>query len=166
MMAKLLPLAGTLLLTIIMAAALGWAAHSSQQMASSDTISAAPYIPGPVPAIAAPELAAPRPAIFYKAITDRPLFAPGRRPASQTAEVQPENPVPAATHAEPSAKFTLKGTMQIGEKVSALLELNDGDPVWLEVGETLAEWKLTDVSGDWIELTKNSEIIRVELYPR
>lgn len=107
------------------------------------------------------------PAIYFAAITDRPLFAPTRRPgmelaATPTAPPQPVSAVPS----DPTADVQLLGTIMMGERASALLVIGNQPPSWIGVGTVVAGFKLSGVGPDWAELASDTKTVRLDLYPQ
>ena len=167
MMRALLPFAGTFLLAALAAlfgAALLRGSDQAQPMAERPDIA---EIPNAGEATLA--LPQPRPPVYYAAITDRPLFAPGRRPGVEEAAPEPvaapvETPMPEPDATPPDLR--LLGTLDTARRQSALVALYGGEPRWVPVGDTIDGWTLSDVGADWIELSLNSRTVRLELYPQ
>jgi len=114
-----------------------------------------------------------RPAVFYDAITDRPLFSPERRPRTAEPMVEPEAPVvteepevpemAAAPSLEPP-NLRLMGVMTIDGTAAALVQLSDAPAEWVKVGQSLGGWDLKDIGPDWITLTHEETETRVDMY--
>lgn len=112
-------------------------------------------------------LTAKRPDIFYTVITERPLFAPSRRP--ENAEVRAEPPLENALQQEaqdlPAPDIRLLGTMSDNGGGQALISLNNTTPVWFMKGDSIKTWHLSAIGPDWIEITLNDRVLRLNLYP-
>lgn len=113
----------------------------------------------------------PRPEVYYRAITDRPLFAPTRRPfvEAPVEEVVEEAPVEITEPAPepvkpPPPKVALMGAMGGEDGMIALLKFNDDEDQWVSVGTNIGGWKLTTVTPTWVELTDGDTQIRVEMF--
>ena len=168
MIQRLAPLFGTGFLAIVLASMIVWASDS---IAERDVIITETEPRPPVEPTASEQptiLASTRPAVYYQAITDRPLFSPTRRPETTEPLDVPTNtkPLAAPDEAVPVPDFQLKGTMVMGGQASALLSVDSAAPVWFEFGTDIAGWTLTQIGPDWAELSNNSDILRVELYPK
>lgn len=108
-----------------------------------------------------------RSAIYYAAITDRPVFSQTRRPLDAKIDVvaapvvEAPEPVP-----EPEAlpTVTLLGLMGGTEKPRALLSVEGAAPLWLSVGQTTGPWTLSDAGSNWLEITADDQKIRLELF--
>ncbi|SMR83565.1 hypothetical protein SAMN04488030_0042 [Aliiroseovarius halocynthiae] len=110
-----------------------------------------------------------RAAVYFEAISERPIFAPTRRPAVETVEeiavIEPEV-VPEPVEIKPSLPPNIKlhGISGDRENLSALLSIEGGSPDWAPVGTLFGNWKLTDVGADWVLLKSGDAFHRVELY--
>lgn len=117
-------------------------------------------------------LPAPRPAVFYEAVTDRPLFAPGRRPEQQQPEVPAPVEAPAVidTPTEPEpvqpADLQLHGTLDDGRTGRALVSIGGEPATWLQQGDSIAGWTIATIGPDWIDLEQDSRKTRIDLYPK
>lgn len=109
-----------------------------------------------------------RPDIFYTAITERPLFAPSRRPESIQAPI--EQPIENLPEEEPidlsAPSIRLLGIMGSNGGGRALIALDETTPVWLTKGAPIAAWRLSAIGPDWIEITLDERVLRVDLYPK
>lgn len=169
MLSRLLALIGTLSLVALAAAAVIWAAQVTQ---------AEPPLPDP-PAIAeadpGPRAAdrqtrrTPRPAVYYEAITERPVFSPARRPVApeETEAVVEEPPAPEPAP-EPAAAappaIRLLGVIGTGNRRSALVSHQGAEPAWITVGTVIEGWTLAEIGPDWIEMVNSPQRFRVEMY--
>lgn len=111
---------------------------------------------------------ASRPASFYQAILERPLFSPSRRPESLE--------IPVETNAERNGvdepvevdirqpDFTLHGTIATGGSGSALIAIDQEPPTWLRQQSSISGWVLSKVTPKFIELENESGTITVFLF--
>lgn len=174
MNARLLPWAGSSLLLCASAGTLYWATRTLQAFEL-------PEIPPPaaasVPATDTETDSSAwntvrRPAVYYAAITDRPLFAPLRRPAApDDGQVQALPQAEAAPTADLQAEtvvpvFTLHGTMAMADTGSALIGADDQPPEWLSVGGSIAGFTLNTVGPDWAQLSSSKTELKLDLYPK
>ncbi|NSX56914.1 hypothetical protein [Parasulfitobacter algicola] len=167
-MMRVIPYIGTLLL-VVMAVVAGWLAFQTvahdppapqsvnvginAQTADQNTLS----------------LPSSRPDVYYAAITERPLFEPGRRPfviALETPDTTPQNiaPQPQPQEWEEAPEIALLGVMQLSEQPSALLSINNQPPTWHMAGAIVAGWTLNEIENNWIELTRETRRLRVDMY--
>ena len=109
--------------------------------------------------------------IYYSAITERPLFAPTRRPVSAVDRTLPdtilENVAPVEASAPEALKppqLALHGVMNSLDHLSALLSLNDSTPEWFSQGAVIQGWNLGAIGDDWVILTRNEHEHRVDMY--
>lgn len=111
---------------------------------------------------------APRPPVYYKAITERPLFSPSRRPEAKSVSApKPLDSVePTAVSEQGTPAFVLKGIMVMGDISSALIATQDAPAVWVTTGANVAGWKLQDVDSEAVDLSLGSNTVHVELYPK
>ncbi|MBO6924185.1 MAG: hypothetical protein JJ859_18385 [Roseicyclus sp.] len=126
----------------------------------------APAVDAPAGAFAAPR---PRNAIYYAAITDRPLFAPTRRPDVMDAPPGPEaepEPDREIAFAPPPPQVRLLGVLQTGTSASALLSIEGGAPVWVPEGADIEGWRMSEVSATSVVLTADDRSLRLEMYPQ
>ena len=174
MNARLLPWAGSSLLLCASVATVFWAARTLQSFELPD-------IPPPeaasVPATN-PETETPawnavrRPAVYYAAITDRPLFAPSRRPTppdgSQAAVLPQAEAAPAVDLSTETVVpvFTLHGTMAMAGAGSALIGADNQPPEWVAVGGSIAGFTLNTVGPDWAQLSSSKTELKLDLYPK
>lgn len=159
-----LPAVGTALLAVTAVASLALAlpALRKQDAAQRADLTAQQNMPSA--AGEALVLPRPRPEIYYKAITDRPLFAPARRPL--VGEVT-EAVTPAAEPVQPTARkpdVMLMGAMGNDKDMMALLKINDEDGQWFSVGENIDGWEVKKVTPTWVELTDGDTQFRVEMF--
>lgn len=106
---------------------------------------------------------------YYAAVTERPLFAPTRRPiepddpdALPEAEVVTEA-TPAVTSQEPPP-LRLHGTMIATNGFSALLSHSGNEPEWLRAGTDIQGWKLSEIGDGWATLKNGNETFKLEMY--
>lgn len=116
-------------------------------------------------------LPVPRPAVFYAAITQRPLFAPSRRPGKPLADaalpdITSTDPVVSVVPPAPAPSITLKGTALTRDGWTALIGTEDQPAKWVSLGGTLYGFTLVAVGPDWAELTSETSDLKLELYPR
>lgn len=110
---------------------------------------------------------APRPEAYYRAITERPLFAPGRRPVdARTAaeQVEPIQETPPSSPI-PEPEFELLGVMQVGEQPTALIRPDDGTAVWVSEGQSIQGWNITEIEANSVEISRDARRISLRLYP-
>lgn len=114
----------------------------------------------------APTLRGMRPNAYYDAVTDRPLFAPQRRPfePAVVVDTEPQAPEPVAVE-EPQPIFRLKGVMNIDGGYRALVESSAGVTEWIEEKNELSGWVIEEIGPDWVEIKKNESSIRLDMYP-
>lgn len=170
MIARFLPLVGTgSLIALVTLLGVKTVEVSKLELVQPET--------APKPNTATPETAQARviqkPAAYYSAITDRPLFEPSRRPyVPETAvhapepepELVPKAPIIVAPQEIPAPTITLQGIMAGDEQNNALIGINGGAPTWVPQGGSVANWILTEVGNDWIEISRDARSIRVDLY--
>lgn len=158
---------GTALLLVLLTLSVAWSIKVTREFKNTKyATSALAADPSP----AGPSLAQPvaRPAIFYKAITDRPLFSPSRRPekAGPSGSVETVPVTPSRDAPQNAPAFVLKGTMVIGNTASALVGLPDTPADWVTPGSVVSGWTVTKVDAESAELSLDSNIVRVDLYPK
>ncbi len=161
------PLVGTLGLVLLAGALVLVAARTLHDVAETPAHSKArmPLArPTDAPVVL---LAGRRPAVYFAASTDRPLFAPGRRPGTGPAKPPPapREPVPSAL-TEQVTEVQLLGTIVMEERASALLAIGNQPPSWIAVGTVIACFKLSGVGPDWAELAFDTNVLRLDLYPQ
>jgi hypothetical protein len=112
-----------------------------------------------------------RPEVYYAAITDRPLFEPGRRPfigkttaPEQVPEPVAEPPATAEPKELPPPVLSLQGVMTIDNNTVALIAINGSIPDWVSKGDPVSDWTLSEIGSDWVEISRKSRRIRVEMY--
>ena len=165
-----LPAGGTLGLALaaVSAGGLAWAefeapganAGEAASITSSDAALTAPVTD-------ASSRRARRPDRFYQAIAERPLFAPGRRPAAvDAAPAEPE--VVEAVEPEPAAPEALaarlSGVMAGGARPAALIAIGAAAPEWVRVGDSVGSWILVGVDGAGADLESGGRSQRLELH--
>lgn len=114
-------------------------------------------------------LPAVRPEIFYAAITERPLFAPTRRPVDRSSEPAPEvigtpEPVAIVPSIQPPTDLQLSGILGDGLNRSAFVARVDESGEWLRLGAEIDGWTITEIGPEWIILTAGEDIFRLELF--
>lgn len=168
MIARLLPLIGTGILIAIVALLGMRAAEVSQiKITSPETVHERD-----VPTSSAPQTrATQRPAVYYAAITERPVFDPSRRPYVPVAvapepvpEPVEEAPEPSQPKEVPPPELTLQGIITRDERTAALIGINGEVPSWVTQGDPVADWTLNDIGNDWIEISRDARIIRMDMY--
>lgn len=106
----------------------------------------------------------PPPLERFRAMVERPLFRPDRRPVETFVEEEEERPleIPFDPGAELDLRFV--GTLVEGGRAVALVEL-DGEPelVRLSVGDRIGEWRVVIVDDDRLVLSDGSERRRYTL---
>ena len=108
-----------------------------------------------------------RPAVYYEATTQRPLFAPTRRPvmaiidAVEAADPEPQEPQQVAATIP---DMQLLGVLQNGRKNAAYIRIGDTEPVWLSEGEMSLGWTLAEITPDSIQLTRDDDRITLEMF--
>lgn len=105
--------------------------------------------------------------IYYTAITDRPLFAQSRRPMVPD-DAEPVAVVPVEVPPEPEdtalPSVALLGLMGGTDMRQALVAVEGNVPEWLSIGDKLGPWTLSDAGSDWLEISSDTQKIRLELY--
>ncbi len=175
---RLLPLLASLLLFLLAVGAILTAFQvittpAQLHVASSGVATGADLQADRIPA---PQYTArpPQSESYYAAITDRPLFAPFRRPIKPEAqEPKPEStrapepeptPEPEPVHIAPPPQPRLLGVMQAGFEAKALLSDPSGEMSWVTSGTTFSGWKINKITSEWIEIRHHEQTLRVELY--
>ena len=174
MIAKLLTLTGTLTLAGAVAAAGYWAVGVyGQQPALPDLSVPDREASNSDDTTPKPTARRMRPDVFYTAMLERPLFAPSRRPLEDAPEPEPvveqeeevRAPAPEPERAR-APDVGLLGVMGNDDANSALVALDEAEPVWVKPGTPIAGWTVAAIGPDWLELTLDSETIRIEMYQR
>lgn len=168
MISRLLSLIGTGLLLAGAGLAALWALDVTAKQPGLPSFEMAP----PQATRAAPSRAASRPLrpeVYYDAVTQRPLFAPDRRPLvlDDTSEAAPEEPVVAAKSEPvvvPPPALLLLGVMGTADENRALVQNADGEALWLTQGTELGGWTIDRIGPNWLDLSRASETIRIEMY--
>ena len=108
-----------------------------------------------------------RPDVYYEAITDRPIFAPTRRPfvpgqekVEETVQSEEEQP----QVARPLPEFDLLGIMGSTDQPIALLKADSEPAEWYEIGESIDGWVLSEIDADWVEITDGNSNVRLEMF--
>lgn len=168
MIARLFPLIGTGSLIAIVALLGMKAAEVSQIMITSPETALKQDVPT---ASASPTQVTQRPAVYYAAITERPVFDPSRRPYTPEAvasepvpEPVEEAPEPSQPQEVPPPELTLQGIITRDEQTAALIGINGETPSWIAQGDPVADWTLNNIGNDWIEISRDARIIRVDMY--
>ena len=86
----------------------------------------------------------------FRETTDRPLFAPNRRPS-------------AAVQAAPMG-LRLEGVMVIGDAKRAVIKQSDGQTARVVVGDKVGEWTVREITGEKVVLAAGDR--RLELTPQ
>lgn len=171
-MRALLPYIGTVILLAFAAFGVSLAvqAQSNLEVSSLDRSSVSPEAPESAQetksasSISLPRL---RPAVYYEAIVERPLFSPTRRPFVPQAEAaleieveQQDGPQELSTPPD----LVLLGAMGRAGNPIALLE-HDGEPAeWFAEGEVFDGWSLSKIGSDWIAITDGNSEIRLDMF--
>lgn len=168
MIVRLLPLIGTGSLIAIVALLGMKAAEVSQIKVTSPETTPKQNVPT---ASTHPTQITQRPAVYYAAITERPVFDPSRRPYVPEAVAPEPVPEPVEEAPEPSQpkelpppELTLQGIITRDERTAALIGINGEAPSWVAQGDPVADWTLNDIGNDWIEISRGARIIRVDMY--
>lgn len=110
----------------------------------------------------------PRNAVFYAAITDRPLFAPTRRPVVAETDLEPqpveEVVVPSDDVATVFPEFRFLGSMTTEAGALALIAAGEGAAEWLARDMEVQGWRLDAIGEDWVELSSGDRKTRLELF--
>lgn len=103
----------------------------------------------------------PAPRTRYRAIVERPLFEPSRRPP------QPALPVTAAAPpAREPTQYRLSAVVIHGEHRTAIFQRrSSGETVPVAEGERLETWTLASLHADRATLTKDGQEITLQLRP-
>ncbi|MFZ5963019.1 hypothetical protein ACOXXX_08730 [Thalassococcus sp. BH17M4-6] len=168
MMSRLLSLIGTVLLLAGAGLAGWWALTVTTRQPGLPSFEMAQ----PQATRAAPSRAASRPRrpdVYYDAVTQRPLFAPDRRPLvlDDTPEADPPDPVvatPPKPVVVPPPAVRLLGVMGAADENRALVQNAEGEALWLTQGTELAGWTISRIGPNWLDLSRASETIRIEMY--
>lgn len=172
MIARLFPLIGTGSL-IALVGLLGFKAHeASQTKIASPKIASTQNVLTPS---ASPTQLIQRPAVYYATITNRPVFAPSRRPyvpeiiapkpvSMPAPESVEEAPKPAQQIEIAPPEVVLQGVIARDERTAALIGINGESPAWVGQGDQVAGWTLSDIGSDWIEISREARSIRVGMY--
>jgi hypothetical protein len=174
MIAHILPWAGSSLLLCVAAGTLHWSVRSIQSFEIPEVPPLTPVSVTPADAEGEKGAWVPvrRPAVYYAAITDRPLFAPLRRPVppdSGLAEAQPEAAaVPEADIADQAVVpvLALHGTMVMSGGGSALIGVDDQPPEWIAVGGVIAGFTVNSIGPDWAQLSSSKTDLKLDMYPK
>jgi len=113
-----------------------------------------------------------KPAVYYQAITERPIFSAERRPISQTpveiieTVVTESEPVEVLPEPQPiiQINFTLHGTMVLNGNNMALVGVDEASPVWVKQNALISGWTLREVTPKLVKLHRDSDIIELFLY--
>lgn len=99
----------------------------------------------------------------FRAIVERPLFRPDRRPVGTHVEKEVEDEV--SFDADDKLALRFVGTLVVDGRATALVEL-DGQPglVRLSVGDQFGVWRVVAVSTDRLELSNGGEERRYSLF--
>ncbi|RYG99777.1 MAG: hypothetical protein EON58_02675 [Alphaproteobacteria bacterium] len=99
---------------------------------------------------------------------ERPLFSPSRRdfvldaPAPEPVVQVVEEAIP-----EPRQQFQVKlqGTRTIAGRSSALVDVNNEGGLWVDIGDDVVGWTVSEISPGSLVLSHGPERLVVELYP-
>ncbi|MDA7966148.1 hypothetical protein [Ruegeria sp.] len=108
----------------------------------------------------------PRSKIYYAAIVERPLFAPERRPKTQVAADDEQEPAIVAEPVMLSERpdVSVHGVMVDASGSKALISVAEESPQWAELGTSIGGWTVSDIGPDWVELGLATETFRFEMY--
>ncbi len=104
----------------------------------------------------------------FRAMVERPLFAPGRRPATPrpslaAAEPEPE-PQPILENGTAGPPFRLVGTVSRRGRSEALVALEgDNGLARLEPGAEFAGWVVVEIGPDHLEVERDGERRRMRI---
>lgn len=91
---------------------------------------------------------------YYDNLVERPLFYPDRRPPPPEPEARPEPETPTLPQADEA--LTLVGIIIMPEGMRALIREEDSKRVSrLELGDSIARWRLADISAEQVRLTRD-----------
>lgn len=108
-------------------------------------------------------LPSPRPDVFYEAITDRPLFAPSRRPEMISEVVAIEEPKQIEEILRPE-NLVLSGVLGGTPSRSAFISVGGLEGEWFRTNDEIEGWAITDIGPDAITLTDGNDSFRLELF--
>ena len=100
----------------------------------------------------------------FRVVTDRPAFAPSRRPPAPPALTV----IPPAAAAPPPAppRLTLLGTLKSGGNASAVIRPAAGRSRVMALGEVIEGWRLARIDGNLIVLENQGQRVEVQLSRR
>ncbi|MHA3915832.1 hypothetical protein [Halovulum sp. GXIMD14793] len=170
-MTRLAPILGSIFLILVTGIVAEWVmtmkAAPPRIMPASAVVSDAPQTPQSQAAIATA-----RPASYYSAITERPLFEVTRRPVRPDAPPPEPKPEPVAVpepEPEPKPVFpdvALMGVLMTGDTPRALLGLPGQDANWMRQGQEMAGWTVTKIAADHVEFKNQEEVVLLDLYKK
>ena len=135
-------------------AALGIAIYSELADNSAPEASAPPAAPQAA-TMPPPEAFALPPLQSYSAVTERPLFSPGRKPAPPELSSQPATNV---------SEFVLSGiVITDNEKVALIADAHAGSLARYREGQIVGGWKLTSIEQDRIVLERGATRQEIKL---
>ena len=108
---------------------------------------------------------APRPDVFYEAITERPLFAPARRPTADASRVSA--PVPAVVpKQEPTIPvgWRLTGILGGDGNRSALIAAGGGEADWFREDDQIEGWTVRLITDSRVTLSAGDAGFDLELF--
>lgn len=111
----------------------------------------------------------PPPRETFKAVLERPLFSPVRRPAARPEPPAKVAAEPVEAEDEPAAqpRFRLVGTVTRRGRSEALLARAEGGPlVRLEAGGELDGWVAVAIAPDHVEIERNGTRHRLQILQR
>ncbi len=108
-------------------------------------------------------LPTPRPNVFYDAITDRPLFAPSRRPNMISEVLEIEEPEQVQEIRRPD-NLVLSGVLDGTLSRSAFISVGGLEGEWFRTNDEIEGWAITDIGPDAITLTDGNDSFRLELF--
>lgn len=114
-------------------------------------------------------LPSPRPEVFYNATTERPLFAPTRRPAEpyeemEVAVVEDIEPVEETSEIAPIPEMELLGVFQNGPEETALIRIGEDEPIWIAAGQVEQGWSLDEVNANAVKIHRDDTYITLEMF--
>lgn len=110
-----------------------------------------------------------RPEVFYEVLTQRPLFTPDRRPLLVVAEPESKPVPPAVVHTPqpektPLPPLRLLGVMGSDTAHRALVQMESGETLWWTEGTQMFGWTVSQIGPNWLDLSSENEITRIEMY--
>ena len=110
---------------------------------------------------------AQRPSVFYKAVTDRPIFESTRRPF--VAEAESDTPAIDVIVQKDDAQIlpdniSVFGILKSNQGGTALIAIDGGERRWLKVNDKLSGWTLSEISSEWVKIKRLDDEKTIWLY--